>query len=484
MDLKLPPFLEIRDIPNQGKGIYTKESVSRCQSVFGCPPYSLGVGGAALENVRGSCHYCLAMIKDLQDSIVCSKCEVAGYCSTECSKSAQQLHNMECEGLAKLELLRDKPGAPTTVEPDGHSYWPPPLVLMIARAINRRYLRGAEGRNNDHEWLKHLAHHNLPSTMTEEYIAQIQKLVRGLVPDHVKDDEIDQMFRAVHVNAADVSCPPKTSASAFYLEFSLLNHSCYPNCYFKNDSTGVSVYALQDITPGSQLSISYLNPRIRIGVREERRQELKKSFGFDCCCDVCLKEDEMNSDYWHLDQQKRSLIAPWSRVRADLVMKEGWELAHKSEGMERQLAIKELESHFEVQKSVLDKANVTLILTIWQLVRNYFLLPDNKKGIAHLRSLGVTGMSAFFGYSTANEVVDIGITLSKCFGNVGLEEEASELFVLLFSFYPSHDMMRQVGIDLPASMVRDLKRKYLLQKADTSSKQLVSFILKSCDRIN
>ena len=93
-------------------------------------------------------------------------------------------------------------------------------------------------------------------------------------------------------------------------------------------------------------------------------------------------------------------------------------------------------------------------------------------------------MSAFFSYSTAKEVVDIGITLSKCFGDVKREEEASKLFVLLFSFYPSHDMMRQVGIDLPASMVRDLKKKYLQQKADTSSKQLVSFILKSCDRIN
>ena len=132
MDPKLPPFLEIRDVPSQGKGLYTKESISRCQSVFSCPTYyySFGVGGAAVENVRGSCHHCLAMVKDLKDSIVCSKCNVAGYCSTECRKSAQQLHNMECEGLAKLELLRDKPGALATVEPDGHSYWPPPNVAI------------------------------------------------------------------------------------------------------------------------------------------------------------------------------------------------------------------------------------------------------------------------------------------------------------------------------------------------------------------
>ena len=60
-------------------------------------------------------------------------------------------------------------------------------------------------------------------------------------------------------------------------------------------------------------------------------------------------------------------------------MKEGWELVHKSEGMDRQLAIKELESHFKVQKSVLDKAIIALILTIWQLVRNYFYFQTIRK---------------------------------------------------------------------------------------------------------
>jgi hypothetical protein len=302
----------------------------------------------------------------------------------------------------------------------------------------------------------------------------------------LKNDEIDQMFRAVCINAADVVCPSKTSAAAFYFEFSLVNHSCYPNCYFENDSRDVSVYALQDITPGSQLGISYLNPRIRIGVKETRREGIKKMFGFDCHCYICSKEEEIDSKYWRLDQQKRSLIAPWSRARADIVMKEGWELVHESEGMDRQQAIKELESQFEVQRLILDKANVTLILTIWQLFRNYFLLPDHKKGIAHLRSLGVTGMNAFFSYSTAKEVVDIGVTLSKSFGNVGLEEEASELFGLLLRFYPSNDMMRQVGINLPASMVSNLKKRSLQPSTqkDTQVKRIASLILKLCDRVD
>ena len=477
MDPKLPPFLELRDVPNQGKGIYAKELISRGQAVFRCPPYSFGVGGATVENVRGSCHHCLAIVNNLKASIVCSKCEVAGYCSTQCRKSAQQLHNMECEGLAKLELLRGK-SPPITVEPDGRSYWPPPLALMIARAINRRILQGADHCND--EWLKQLACHNLPSTMTKEGMALIQKLVRGLVPVHVQDDEIDQMSRAVCVNAADVLCPPKTSAGAFYLEFSLINHLCYPNCYFENDNTDVSVYALDDIKYDSQLGISYLNPRIRVSERGTRREEIKKSFGFDCHCYVCLEEEKVGSDYWLLDQKKRSLIAPWSRDWVDKVMEKGWKSICESECMEKQQAIKLLEAELEVQKLVLDKVNITLILTIWQLVRNYYLLPDHRRGIIHLKLLGMTGMNAFFSYSTTKEVVDIGNTLSTCFSKVGLEKEASEFFDLLLCFYPSNDMIRMAKV--PASMVEGVKKMYL--QKDTQVKHLVSKILELCDHID
>ena len=106
MEPKLPPFLELRDVPNEGKGIFTKKLISRGQSVFSCPPYSFGVGGATVENMRGLYHHCLAMIIDLKASIVCGICKVAGYCSTKCFKSAQPLHSVECEGLAKLEPLR------------------------------------------------------------------------------------------------------------------------------------------------------------------------------------------------------------------------------------------------------------------------------------------------------------------------------------------------------------------------------------------
>ena len=485
MDTKLPPFLEVRDVPNQGKGIYTTKFISRGQTIFRCPPYSFGVGGVTIDNVRGSCHHCLAMVKNPNDSILCSQCKVAGYCSSRCLDLAQPLHSIECEGLSKLELLRGKL-PPIITHVDARSYWPPTQVLMIARAINRRILQGAS--YHDDEWLKHLARHKLPSTVTDEFVALIKKLVRYLVPGHVKDDEIDQMFRAVGVNAADVVCPDNTSTAAFYFEFSLLNHICHPNCAFENDNTAVSVYALQDIECNTQLCISYLNSLLRVNEREARREELKKIYGFDCHCDVCLQEEIVGSRYWLLNQQKRSLITPWSREMADKIMKKGWVSIRESERIEPLQAIKLLESEIELQKSVLDKVNIILIQTTWQLVRNYDYISQRRRGICHLKSLGETGMNAFFSYSTPKDILEIISILRRCFSELGLRGKADTLSDLILGFFPkvpSSDSIRMAGVS--HSFIAQFKKDYFQLATQTKDRvqaqQIVSYIFKLCNLI-
>ena len=70
---------------------------------------------------------------------------------------------MECAGLAEIEKFRGQyPVFKSAI--DGHLYWPPPRVLMIARAINKRILQGAVGGVD--EWMKQLASHKLPPSMT------------------------------------------------------------------------------------------------------------------------------------------------------------------------------------------------------------------------------------------------------------------------------------------------------------------------------
>ena len=345
---------------------------------------------------------------------------------------------------------------------------------MIARAINRRIVQGASECGFD-KWMKQLASHKLPPSVTEEYLALLQRLVRNLVPDSVKDDEIRQVIQAVYTNSADVRCPSGTSAGAFYFEFSLLNHMCYPNCDFENVDKAVSVYALRDIESGSQLGISYLNSNIRVYEGETRRNELKKLQGFDCHCYVCVKEKEVNSKYWLLDQQKRSLIAPWSREMADGIMSKGWKLIRESENMEPQVAIKLLESEFAIQKLVLDKVNITLILTALQLVRNYYFLLPDPRGVRHLKSLGVTGMNAFFRYSTEGEIVEFGNMLSKCFDKMNLTTEATEIVNLMLRFFPMGNTMAMTGIPPP---MKGSFREHMLQQE--APKDIVSHIMEIC----
>ena len=84
---------------------------------------------------------------------------------------------------------------------------------------------------------------------------------------------------------------------------------------------------------------------------------------------------------------------------ADEIIEKGWKSICESKRKEPLQAIKLLESEIEVQKLVLDKANVTLMLTTWQLIRKYSLLPDHKNAIRHLKSLGEKGINNYFNYS-------------------------------------------------------------------------------------
>ena len=364
MNPKLPAFLQIKDTNNQGKGMFTKELIRCGEKFFTDTPYAFEVIGATSEDMRMLCHHCLEVVPS-GTGVVCSSCNVIGYCSSECRGSAALLHAFECKGIAELEKFRET-GIKCT------KFWPPKRVLTIARAINKRILRKD---SRDDAWISHLGRHSV-SPFKELLFPLVQSYVRLLVPKSISDNEIYQMFCVEVHNGANMYISSTGEAAGFYFEYSLVNHMCQPNCEFKNEKCNAALYALQDIEPGSQLGISYLQSYTSINLRELRREALKSLFGFDCNCAVCLEEEVVGSQYWLLDQQKRSLIAPWSRDKANIVMKNGWELIQKSMDthsyMEPQQAIDMLESSLQVQKAVLDPSNVTLIITRWGLLKKLF----------------------------------------------------------------------------------------------------------------
>ena len=122
---------------------------------------------------------------------------------------------------------------------------------------------------------------------------------------------------------------------------------------------------------------------------------MKESFGFDCTCFLCLEEERVGSKYWLLDQKKRSLIAPWSREWADDVMKNGWEQICRSRSMNDHQSIRLLELAMKEQVSVLDKVNITLILTaIFLLYKCSLERKLCRKALSHFELIGEKGMNA------------------------------------------------------------------------------------------
>jgi len=81
--------------------------------------------------------------------------------------------------------------------------------------------------------------------------------------------------------------PLGTSASegGLFPEASRINHACVPNCQHTwNDNIGEeTIHAVRHISKGEEITISYADT----GTFESRRRHLKKSFAFDCTCELC-----------------------------------------------------------------------------------------------------------------------------------------------------------------------------------------------------
>ncbi|KAL4811625.1 hypothetical protein BDW67DRAFT_190101 [Aspergillus spinulosporus] len=83
---------------------------------------------------------------------------------------------------------------------------------------------------------------------------------------------------------------------ALLTQTSRMNHDCRPSCILQFDSSTLvaSVYTVQDVRPGDELTISY----IPLPAVYEDRQSATRNWGFSCSCTACMLslEDRLLSD--------------------------------------------------------------------------------------------------------------------------------------------------------------------------------------------
>lgn len=81
-------------------------------------------------------------------------------------------------------------------------------------------------------------------------------------------------------------CGPGSPVGGVYSTICLINHSCLPNAHnsWNSNAEHESIYAIRPIMVGEEITIPYDHG----GPSTARRAFLKKAFGFDCTCSICI----------------------------------------------------------------------------------------------------------------------------------------------------------------------------------------------------
>ncbi|PNY26563.1 SET domain-containing protein 5 [Tolypocladium capitatum] len=135
----------------------------------------------------------------------------------------------------------------------------------------------------------------------EQHTELAQAAVDGLPPGSKKvfwelfnRNASDPVISRIYTNAFDC----EIEQSGYFIvvpEVSRLNHDCRPNAAYFFDSQTLThyVHAQTTITPGTEITIAYLNPRMP---RQERRIRLSSIWGFDCSCSLCSMHPRLTQE--------------------------------------------------------------------------------------------------------------------------------------------------------------------------------------------
>ncbi len=159
---------------------------------------------------------------------------------------------------------------------------------VLARTSPTSLALSASFRKETSDWLKDLDLMDLFSRFRTE-----EKEKYHNNPNEFIDATLEELVNFTHrcaLRALDLGF-----ARAVYLTGSLINHSCSPNCRATYSCQGKQkIIALRDIQEGEECFVSYLDiPGLehQVTTQDQTRQVLRELYGFDCVCNLCLKNE-------------------------------------------------------------------------------------------------------------------------------------------------------------------------------------------------
>ncbi|XP_068199471.1 N-lysine methyltransferase SMYD2-like isoform X2 [Antennarius striatus] len=197
------------------------------------------------------------------------------------------------------------------------------------------------------------------------------------LPDH--KDQLT-LFSQVACNGFTVEDDELSHlGTAIYPDVALINHSCLPSVIVTYNGTAADVRAVQDMKPGDELLISYID---LLYPTEDRNSRLRESYYFTCGCQECKSK---SMDKIKLKLRKKSDPAEPQVVNSMLryakkTIREFRALKHiktPSELMEM------CEQSLEEMGAVFDDSNVYMLHMMYQAMGIYLYMQDSEGAVRY-----------------------------------------------------------------------------------------------------
>uniref|UniRef100_A0A4W6D4K0 [histone H3]-lysine(4) N-trimethyltransferase n=1 Tax=Lates calcarifer TaxID=8187 RepID=A0A4W6D4K0_LATCA len=267
--------LERFDSPGKGRGLRVTRPFKLGELLFSSPAYSYVLS----VKERGClCEFCFTRKEGLAR---CGKCKKAFYCNVKCQKGDWAMHKLECSAMTAF----------------GEKWCPSEMARLVARILAKKKVQKERCVSEKILLLGEMQSHvedvdNEKREMNEADIAGLYQFYSKHLdmPDH---KDLLTLFSQVACNGFTIEDDELSHmGTAVYPDVALINHSCLPSVIVTYNGTSAEVRAVQDMKPGDEVLISYID---LLYPTDDRNNRLRESYYFTCDCQECKSKSKVRT---------------------------------------------------------------------------------------------------------------------------------------------------------------------------------------------
>lgn len=254
------------------------------------------------------CHTCLHYTT-LHYTLHCTICHAIYFCSLQCQQNSTAHSQIQCQSYCKLQSCKYKNDDATLaviklvcdIYANEYQHQHTDQYTNHRNIIDITNMRYTDLVSHKQVKYNEIATYIANTVFNDDSITPILVHILGsiecntfvLYADHPEYNVIDRRrfaYNCLHNTQHNTMIPyhpPIEIGKSMYLLPSMMNHSCIPSCSVIHYMNQLYVYAINELQPGDELTISYIDTDLPVTVRQQKLYEL---YNFHCRCKRCIDE--------------------------------------------------------------------------------------------------------------------------------------------------------------------------------------------------